>query len=124
MTNESEKKAATRWVEIPLQDVLSQYVKQLEYGAGETLIRHEAFVDPAKGCVVFKLVTELSFEPGPVTEGTGRPCPHCNGPVHHHVPTYTRPEDERHQFGCQRCGLETGQYLRIEDALHAWNTME
>ncbi|WP_148654563.1 hypothetical protein [Paraburkholderia caribensis] len=119
----SEKKTELRWVEIQLQDVLSLYVRQFEFDAGETLVRHDTFVDPSKGIVVFKLETELSAKL-PVTEGTARPCPHCKGPVHHHVPEYTRPEDERHQFGCQKCGLETGQYLRIEDAVHAWNTME
>lgn len=123
MTNKLEKKSDVRWVEIPLQDVLSLYVRQFEFDEGETLVRHDTFVDQSKGIVVFKLETELSVKP-PVTEGAARPCPHCKGPVHHHVPTYTRPEDERHQYGCNKCGLETGLYIRIEDAVHAWNTME
>ncbi|WP_419539663.1 Lar family restriction alleviation protein [Paraburkholderia bengalensis] len=71
-----------------------------------------------KGCVVFKLLTEFASKPE-VADGTSRPCPVCSTAARHAVSA----DGERHQFDCEKCGLETAMYASREDALQAWNTL-
>lgn len=46
------------WTDVALADVLRHFAEGYEFKDGTKLVRHEAFVDPAKGRVLFKLTTQ------------------------------------------------------------------
>ncbi|HEX7906799.1 MAG TPA: hypothetical protein VF534_01720 [Paraburkholderia sp.] len=47
------------WTDVALADVLRHFAAGYEFKDGAKLVQHEAFVDAAKGRVVFKLTTQL-----------------------------------------------------------------
>jgi hypothetical protein len=55
------KKRETVWRDVPLAEVLAYFAEGFEPQDGSKVIEHEAFVDTAKGRVVFKLRTELEL---------------------------------------------------------------
>ena len=62
MSRDNGKVLTVNFQEIPLQKVIESFAKGFVAPEGKNIVRHESFVDPVKGVVIYKLFVEETPE--------------------------------------------------------------